>query len=62
MQSALWISRAVKSCGEPVYRGLDTNGIGSPEERFNGTPTVVNDQLMLRSDKTLYCIAEIAGT
>ncbi len=47
---------------EPVYRELAVNSIGSPDERFSATPTIVSGQILLRSDKMLYCIAENAGT
>ena len=34
------------------------NVIESDESSFNGTPTIVNNQLFLRSNKYLYCISE----
>ncbi len=41
---------------EPQYRELAINKLGSEEERFNATPAIVGDQLLIRSDKNLYCI------
>lgn len=41
---------------KPEYEELGVNRLGSPEERFNATPAIANDQLLLRSDTTLYCI------
>ena len=41
---------------QPEYRELAVNRIGSPEERFNATPALVGDRLLLRSDRALYSI------
>lgn len=35
---------------------LAINRLGAEGERFNATPAIVDDQLLLRSDKKLYCI------
>ena len=42
----------------PEYKEIAVNKLGSEEERFNATPAVVNDQLLLRSDRNLYCVAK----
>lgn len=47
---------------EPTYRELAINRVGSEEERFNATPAIVDDQLLLRSDVALYCIRRRPGT
>jgi len=41
---------------KPEYELIATNKIASDASQFNGTPAVVGDQLLLRSDKFLYCI------
>ncbi len=41
---------------EPKYRELATNKLGTEEERFNATPAIVGDQLLIRSDVALYCV------
>lgn len=53
---------ALVIAADPVDRELAVNSIGSPEERFSATPTIVSGQILLRSDKILYCLAENAGT
>jgi len=40
----------------PEYTEIATNRLGSPEERFNATPAIVDDRLFLRSDAALYCV------
>ncbi len=47
---------------EPTYRELATNKLGSSDERFNATPAIVDGQLLLRSDKALYCVRRRTGT
>jgi hypothetical protein len=32
------------------------------EEFFNATPAIVGDQLLLRSDKAVYCVRRRQGT
>ncbi len=41
----------------PEYKELAINKLGSAEERFNATPAIVGDKLLLRSDQALYCIS-----
>ena len=40
----------------PEYTEISINRLGSPEERFNATPAIVDDRLFLRSDAALYCV------
>ncbi|KAA5545948.1 PQQ-like beta-propeller repeat protein [Roseiconus nitratireducens] len=40
----------------PKYNELAVNRLGDSEERFNATPAIVGDRLLLRSDQCLYCI------
>lgn len=40
----------------PEYTEIATNRLGSPEERFNATPAIVDNRLFLRSDAALYCV------
>lgn len=47
---------------EPSYRELATNRLGSEDERFNATPAIVGDQLLLRSDTALYCVRRRPGS
>lgn len=47
---------------EPVYKKLAINKLGTEEERFNATPAIVGSQLLIRSDKAIYCIGKKAGT
>ncbi len=47
---------------QPQYLELATNRLGSEEERFNATPAIVGDQLLLRSDAALYCVRKRTGT
>lgn len=42
---------------QPEYKELAINHLGDEEERFNATPAIVGDRLLIRSDKNLYCIA-----
>ena len=46
----------------PIYRELSVNRVGKTEERFNATPAIVGDQLLLRSDQALYCIRQRSGS
>ena len=43
---------------EPNYRELAINKLGSEEERFNATPAIVGDRLLLRSDAAIYCVRQ----
>jgi outer membrane protein assembly factor BamB len=45
---------------EPKYRQLAINKLGSAEERFNATPAIIGDRLLIRSDQFLYCIGHPA--
>ena len=47
---------------EPTYRELAINRLGSDDERFNATPAIVDGQLLLRSDRALYCVRHRPGT
>jgi len=47
---------------EPEYRELALNKLGDDDELFNATPAVVGDQLLLRSDKAIYCVRRRQGT
>ena len=40
----------------PEYTEISINRLGSPGERFNATPAIVDDRLFLRSDAALYCV------
>lgn len=40
----------------PEYEELAVNRLGSPEERFNATPAIVDGKLLLRSDRAIYCV------
>jgi hypothetical protein len=40
----------------PEYTEISINRLGSPGERFNATPAMVDDRLFLRSDAALYCV------
>ncbi|MCM2374252.1 outer membrane protein assembly factor BamB family protein [Aporhodopirellula aestuarii] len=42
---------------EPTYRELAINRVGEEGEIFNATPAIVNGQLLLRSNQSIYCIA-----
>ena len=41
---------------KPEYQELAINRLGDEEERFNATPAIVGDRLLLRSDQHLYCV------
>lgn len=47
---------------QPHYQELATNKLGSDDEQFNATPAIVGDQLLIRSDRTLYCVRGREGT
>ena len=38
------------------YQQLAVNRLGDNDERFNATPAISNDRLILRSDRRLYCV------
>jgi outer membrane protein assembly factor BamB len=40
----------------PNYTELAINRLGGEEERFNATPAITGDRLLLRSDRALYCV------
>ncbi|TWU56492.1 outer membrane biogenesis protein BamB [Rubripirellula tenax] len=40
----------------PEYHELATNQLGDESERFNATPAIVGDRLLIRSDRTLYSV------
>ena len=40
----------------PEYQELAVNKLGGDGERFNATPAIVDDRLLLRSATTLYCV------
>ena len=40
----------------PEYKELAVNRLGDDGERFNATPAIVDDRLLLRSDRRLYCV------
>lgn len=42
----------------PQYELLATNKITSDDSRFQATPAIIGNQLILRSEKFLYCIEE----
>lgn len=41
---------------QPEYKELAINKLGSESERFNATPAIVGNRLLLRSDRRLYCV------
>ena len=41
----------------PEFKLLAQNRLASQDEVFNGSPAVHNGQLLLRSDRALYCIS-----
>ena len=41
----------------PIFKKLAHNRLGD-ESTFNATPAIVDGQLLLRSDKFLYCIGK----
>jgi outer membrane protein assembly factor BamB len=43
---------------QPEYNELAINKLGTESERFNATPAIVGDCLLLRSDQRLYCISK----
>ena len=40
----------------PEYKELAVNKLGTPEERFNATPAIAGNRLLIRSDQRLYCV------
>ncbi|WP_158222763.1 PQQ-binding-like beta-propeller repeat protein [Rhodopirellula sp. MGV] len=44
----------IDAAGE--YRELAINRLGDEGEQFNATPAIAADRLLLRSDRTLYCV------
>lgn len=51
--SGVWVLSA-----EPTFKELALNKIESDKTMFNASPAVSNNQLLIRSDKVLYCIGE----
>ncbi|TWU04255.1 outer membrane protein assembly factor BamB family protein [Stieleria varia] len=43
---------------EPTYREIAINHLGTESERFNATPAIADDRLLIRSDQYLYCVAK----
>ena len=43
---------------DPEYKEIAVNQLGSPSERFNATPAIVGNRLLLRSDRYLYCVSK----
>ncbi|QDV43490.1 outer membrane biogenesis protein BamB [Stieleria neptunia] len=43
---------------QPEYKELAVNKLGTDSERFNATPAIASDRLLLRSDQRLYCISK----
>lgn len=43
---------------DPTYQKIGVNVFASDDSQFNGTPAVVGNRLLLRSDKALYCIGK----
>lgn len=43
---------------KPVFKLLAHNTLDGDDSQFNGTPAISDGQLVLRSDKALYCIGE----
>lgn len=43
---------------KPEYQVLAQNKFDSDESDFNATPAISNEQMFLRSDRFLYCVAE----
>lgn len=41
---------------QPEYKELAINRLGSEEERFNATPAITKNRLLIRSDRRLYCV------
>ncbi|MGI9474034.1 MAG: PQQ-binding-like beta-propeller repeat protein [Rubripirellula sp.] len=46
----------------PDYEELGVNRLGGEDESFNATPAIVGDQLLLRSDRAIYCVRRRPGT
>jgi len=46
----------------PEYREVATNVIASDETMVNASPAVSGDQLLLRTDRFLYCVGETSST
>ena len=42
----------------PEYELLETNGFESDDSEFNGSPAIAGNQLLIRSNKFLYCVGE----
>ena len=40
----------------PKYTEISINRLGNQEERFNATPAISGNRLLLRSDAALYCV------
>ena len=46
---------------QPEYKELAINKLGTESERFNATPAIVGNRLLLRSDRRLYCVSKDAS-
>ncbi|MCA9140363.1 MAG: PQQ-like beta-propeller repeat protein [Planctomycetales bacterium] len=46
---------------QPDYKELAVNKLGDESERFNATPAIAGDRLILRSDRRLYCVRKDAS-
>ncbi len=57
-----WKTRAIAGvlvlAAQPEYKELAVNKLGTESERFNATPAIASDRLLLRSDQRLYCITK----
>ena len=42
----------------PEYKELAINKLGTEDERFNATPAICGNRLLIRSDQNLYCIRQ----
>lgn len=42
------------------YKELAINRLGTESERFNATPAIAGNRLLLRSDRALYCVENLA--
>lgn len=40
----------------PEYQEVGVNVLGEEDELFNATPAIAGDRLLIRSEKTLYCV------
>ena len=42
----------------PEYEELAINKLGTDEEKFNATPAISGNRLLIRSDQNLYCVQQ----